>query len=195
VSDRRISPAGAVVLAVVVGVGFWLGGRTPGAQADRTLDDAAMTAREATLTMGADAGVVALPVRTLDGTVTSLARSGAGAPVVVMVSSETCTFCKEALREMGRISAGRPLGRLRLVTLEGAEVGAPMARAAGVQGAVLAGPVTRAAEALFSFQIRGTPTFVALDSAGRVTRSLVGYPGAESFRPWIDVMLGARDTP
>jgi hypothetical protein len=184
---RSISPAGVAALAAVVVLGLWIGGRAPGAQAD------AAAARAATLAEGADAGIVALRVRTLDGQVMPL--NAGGEPTVVMVSSETCTYCKAALREMGRVSAGRPLARLRLVTLEGAAAGEPMVRAAAVAGATLAGPVTPSQEALFTFQIRGTPTFVALDERGRVTRSMVGYPGAEQLRGWIGVMLGERDTP
>ena len=189
-STRRLplSPAGALVLAAVVAGGLWLGSLTPGSAADRAAD-----ARAATLADGASAGVVALSVRTLDGRVMPL--NAGGAPTVVMVSSETCTYCKAALREMGRVSAGRPLSRLRLVTLEGAAAGEPMVRTAAVSGATLTGPVTPAQEALFSFQIRGTPTFVALDARGRVTRSMVGYPGAEQLRGWIGVMLGEQEKP
>jgi protein-disulfide isomerase len=187
-SEGSLSPAGVALLAAVVGLGLWLGGRTPGAQAD----DAA-AAREATLVSGADAGVVALTARTLDGV--ELPLRAVTEPTVVMVSSETCQYCKASLHEMGRVAAGRPLRRLRLVTLEGAAAGVPMVRAAGVAGATLAGPVSPAAEALFTFQIRGTPTFVALDGRGRVTRTLVGYPGPAAFRGWIDVMLGDRPAP
>ena len=183
-----LSPAGAALVAAVVGVGLWGGARTPGAAADRAAD-----VRAATLAGGAEAGVVALPVRTLDGVETALNRGGE--PAVVMVSSETCQYCKAALREMGRVAAGRPLRGLRLVTLEGAAAGVPMTRLASVTGATLAGPVTPAAEALFTFQIRGTPTFVALDSSGAVTRTLVGYPGDGAFRSWIGVMLGERERP
>jgi hypothetical protein len=192
-SGRRLplSPAGIAVLAAVVVGGLWLGSLTPGSKADHEADAAA--ARAATLAEGADAGVVALRVRTVDGRVMPL--NAGGEPTVVMVSSETCTYCKAALREMGRVSAGRPLSRLRLVTLEGAAAGAPMVQAAAVSGATLAGPVAPSQESLFTFQIRGTPTFVALDERGRVTRSMVGYPGAEVLRAWIGVMLGERDRP
>jgi hypothetical protein len=188
--SRRVSPAGVIALVAVIGAGLWLGGRTPGVAADR---EAERAARQATLRGGADAGVVALPVRTLDGAIGPL--RAVTEPTVVMVSSETCTYCKAALQEMGRVSGGRPLRRLTLVTIEGAAIGEPMVRAAGVQGATLAGPVTPAAGSLFAFQIRGTPTFVALDRTGSVTGTLVGYPGAEAFRPWIGLMLGERDTP
>ncbi|AHG88970.1 Thioredoxin-like fold-containing protein [Gemmatirosa kalamazoonensis] len=187
----RLSPAGAALLAAIVGVGAWLGARTPGAAADRAADAAA--ARAATLAGGAEAGLVAFRARTLDGTVLPLAK--VAEPTVVMVSSETCQYCKAALREMGRVAAGRPLHGLRLVTLEGAAAGVPMVQAANVDGATLAGPVSPSAESMLALQIRGTPTFVALDARGRVTGTLVGYPGAEAFRGWVGVMLGERGRP
>jgi hypothetical protein len=183
-----LSPAGAALVAMVAVAGLWLGSGT-GRDTGRDTD----AARAATLADGADAGVVALSVRTLDGVVMPLRR--AGEPSVVMVSSETCQFCKAALRDMGRVAAGRPLRRLRLVTLEGPAAGVPMVRAANVTGATLAGPVSSAEQALLTFQIRGTPTFVALDDRGRVTRSMVGYPGVDEMRSWIGVMLGERDRP
>jgi protein-disulfide isomerase len=189
VAESRLSPAGAALLAAVVAAGLWLGTRLPGG-VER--EDAA-TARAATLAGGSAAGIVALPVRTIDGAELPLGRTSA--PTVVMVSSETCQYCKAALREMGRVAAGRPLAGLRVVTLEGAAAGLPMIRAANVTGALLAGPVTPAAEALFTFQISGTPTFVALDASGAVVRTQVGYPGAEGLRSWIAVMLGERERP
>ena len=112
-----------------------------------------------------------------------------------MVISQTCGVCKEALRDFGQAAAGRPLRRLHVVTLEGAAAGLPMVDAAAVRGATLSGPVSPAAEALFTFQIRGTPTFLALDERGRVGRVIPGYPGREAFRPWVETMLGERDAP
>ncbi len=153
--------------------------------------DAERAARAATARFGAGAGVAALTVRTADGRVARLAELGA--PAVVMVVSQTCGVCKEALADFGRARAGRPLPRLWVVTLEGAGAGAPMTRAAGVAGAVHAGPVTPAAAALFTFQIAGTPTFLALDARGEVTRVLPGYPGAEAMAPWLRVMAGEAD--
>src|SRR5687767_11483432 len=113
-TPRPISPAGAAVLAAVLAGGLWLGARSTG---DRGGDDASAT-RAAIVGGGATAGLLTLPVRTLDGQVTSLKT--VSTPTVVMISSETCTFCKSALRDMGRIAAGRPLAGLRVVTLEGA---------------------------------------------------------------------------
>ena len=151
-SERRLSPLGAALLAAVLGVGLWLGTRASSSAADD--QSGATVARGATLAEGADAGVVALRARTLDGKVLPL--DSVREPTVVMISSETCQYCKASLREMARVAAGRPLGRLRLLTLEGAAAGVPMVRAAGVTGATLAGPVTPAAEAPFTFRTRGT---------------------------------------
>lgn len=187
-SDARpISPAGAALLAVVVTAGLWLGTR------GTSVGDDVGAARAATLMGGAGAGVVALPVRTLSDSVVSL--TAGGRPTVVMISSETCTFCKTALREMGRVTDGRPLDGLRVVTLEGAAAGLPMVQAAHVGGATLAGPASAAAAVHWTFQIQGTPTFVALDAQGRVTKTMVGYLGAGELRTWIDVALGTRERP
>jgi hypothetical protein len=176
-----------LVLSLVVTAGLWLGLQQPGARDDAPADDA----RAATMAFGPGAGVAALSVRTADGRVTPLARLGE--PAVVMVVSRTCGVCKEALRDFGRQAAGRALPRLWVVTLEGAAHGAEMVAGAGVRGAVLAGPVTPAAEALFTFQVQGTPTFLALDADGRVRRVYPGYPGREVMAPWVGLMAGERD--
>lgn len=179
---RALGTAAAFALAVAGGLWFGLRG-----DADRDADRDA--ARLGTRTGGPGAGVAALTVRTTDGRTQPLAAIGTAA--VAMVVSTTCGVCKEALRDFGRM--GRPLPRLWLVTLEGAERGAAMLDSAGVTGAVLAGPTTPAAEALFTFQIQGTPTFVALDARGRVLGVLPGYPGREQIAPYVAVMSGARD--
>lgn len=185
---RRVPIGTAAAYALLLGAALWLGLRL----GEDRRDDAS-AARAATLDAGAGAGIATLSVRATDGRVLRLAA--AGEPTVVMVISETCGVCKEALGDFGETAAGRPLPRLRVVTLEGADRGAPMVRAAGVRGALVAGPVSPAAEALFTFQIRGTPTFLALDAGGRVRRVVPGYPGRDAFAPWIDVMLGERDAP
>jgi hypothetical protein len=186
---RSVSPAGAVALALVIALGAWMGMRTAGG---RATDEAPMT-RAAAIAAGPGAALVGLPVRTIDGAAASL--RAAGTPTVVMISSETCGFCKAALRDMGQVAAGRPLSGLRLVTLEGAAAGLPMVEMAHVAGATLVGPASAAAAAHWAFQIQGTPTFVALDANGRVTGTMVGYLGPEQFRSWIDVMLGTRERP
>lgn len=172
----------AVGLALAAGA-LWLGARQ-----DQAHEGEVDAARAATAAFGPGAGVAALTVRTAEGRVTPLVALGT--PAVVMVVSTTCGVCKEALADFGRLRAGRPLPRLWVVTLEGAERGPALTRAAGVTGAVHAGPVTPAAEALFTFQIAGTPTFLALDARGRVTRVLPGYPGSAAMAPWLRVMAG-----
>jgi hypothetical protein len=168
---------------------LWLGARQDRAAGGDAGDAGA--ARAATAAFGPGAGVAALSVRTADGRVTPL--SALGTPAVVMVVSTTCGVCEGALADFGRLRAGRPLPRLWLVTLEGAERGQALTRAAGVRGAVHAGPVSPAAGALFTFQIAGTPTFLALDARGRVARVLPGYPGAEAMAGWLRVAAGEAD--
>jgi hypothetical protein len=172
--------------------GLWLGGHL---DADDAGTDAAEAARAATLDGGAGAGIAALDVRTVEGAIRPVADPRGSEPSVVMVISQTCAVCKEALRDFGRAAAGRPLRRLHVVTLEGATAGVPLVDAAGVRGATLSGPVSPAAEALFTFQIRGTPTFLALDARGRVRRVIPGYPGRDAFRSWVATMLAERDAP
>jgi len=179
---RRITGVEALTLAVALAGGLWLGTRTG--------DDEASAARLGTRTGGPGAGIAALTVRTTDGR--TLPLSAIGTPAVAMVVSTTCAVCKEALGDFGR--AGRALPHLWLVTLEGAERGRAMLDSAGVTGAVLAGPPTSAAEALLTFQIQGTPTFVALDARGRVEGVLPGYPGREGIAPWLAVMTGDAAT-
>ena len=180
-SARGVAWRDVAVLALAVGGGLGIGlWQSRGADAE--------AARAAARTLGPGAGVVGLTVRTTEGRTTSL--RALGTPAVVMVVSRTCGVCKEALADFGRMAAGRALPRLWLVTLEGAEEGRAMVEAAGVRGAVLAGPPTPAAEALFVFQIQGTPTFVALDAGGRVREALPGYPGSERMARWVDVMAG-----
>jgi len=185
----RLSPrhlaAGAALVAGVAGM-LWLGARQDRARGGET--DAA---RAATAQFGPGAGVAALTVRTTAGRTTPLAALGT--PAVVMIVSRTCGVCEEALADFGR-PPRRPLPRLWVVALEGADAGVAMTQAAGVAGAVHAGPVTPAAAALFTFQIAGTPTFLALDADGRVTRVLPGYPGREAMAPWLRVMAGEADT-
>jgi hypothetical protein len=172
--------------AAVVAGALWLGARQ-----DRAAGADAAAARAATAAFGPGAGVAALTVRTTDGRTTPLAALGA--PAVVMVVSTGCGVCKEALADFGRLRAGRPLPRLWVVTLEGAGEGPAMTRAAGVAGAVHAGPLSPAAGALFTFQLAGTPTFLALDARGRVTRVLPGYPGRGAMAPWLRLMAGEAD--
>lgn len=119
----------------------------------------------------------------------------AGEPAVVMISSRTCGWCKRALGDLGAMAAGRPLPRLRLLTLEGAGEGAPMVAKEKISGAVLLGPADGADQVQLTFRYPGTPTFLAVDRRGRVVRTLPGYPIREELRHWFAVMVGERDTP
>jgi len=166
----------------VVGAAFWLGLR--------------MTASEDAATptpVPGVASVAGFDMRSLGGEVVPVATPGA--PTIVMVSSETCGYCKRALGDFGEMSGGRPLSRLKVVTLEGAAGGVPMLRAAGVTGATLLGPTSSRDRALLTFQLAGTPTFVALDARGRVTHAMVGYPGREALESWYRVAAGEQASP
>lgn len=174
--SQRPSPIGIAILVAVVLAGGWLGLRGAPIGDDAPPIDPG------------SAGLASLPVRTTDGRLVSL--RDAHEPTVVMVSSETCTYCRASFRDMATAAAGRPLARLRVLTLEGAAVGEPMVRAAGVTGATLVGPADPSATAAVTFQIRGTPTFLFVDAGGRVRETLIGYPGSDGLRRWIAVMLG-----
>jgi hypothetical protein len=190
--SRGGAAAPLAAAAALVAAALWLGARQ-----DRAAAGAAGDARAAAAAGGPGAGVAALPVRAVDGAAAGRAVSLAtlGTPAVAMVVSTGCGVCKAALADFGRLRAGRPLPRLWLVTLEGAERGPAMTRAAGVAGAVHAGPASPAQEALFTFAIAGTPTFVAVDAAGRVRGVLPGYPGAEAMAGWLRVMAGEAEAP
>lgn len=179
---------GLVALVAVLGVGLLVGLRLPGA-GGRDADRARSAASEGWL----GAGVAALPVRTTDGR--TLALADLRTPTVAIVVSTSCGVCEEALADFGRMAAGRPLPRLWVVTLEGADQGVAMTAAAGIRGAVHAGPPTPSAGALFTFQVQGTPTFLALDAGGRVREVLPGYPGREAMAGWLPVMAGTADRP
>jgi hypothetical protein len=46
---------------------------------------------------------------------------------------------------------------------------------------------------MLTFQLPGTPTFVALDARGRVTHAMVGYPGREGMASWYRAAAGEQD--
>ena len=106
-----------------------------------------------------------------------------------MVSSVTCGYCDRSMRDLAAMAGGRALPRLRVVTLEGAREGAAMLRRTGVTGAFSGGPAGSAEQVLLTFRIPGTPVFAVLDSAGRVTRVVPGYPGREGLRGMFEVMV------
>ncbi len=141
----------------------------------------------------AEQALGAFRVRTLAGKTEPLVTKGQ--PVILMVSSRTCTWCKRALKDLGELSAGRPLPRLKVITLEGAAEGVPMLAKEGITGAQLVGPVGSADQVLLTFRYPGTPTFVAIDRNGRVVKTLPGYPIREEMKHWYAVMVGDQDVP
>lgn len=119
----------------------------------------------------------------------------AGQPTIVMISSRTCPWCKKALRDLGQLSGGRPLPRLTLLTLEGADAGVPMVQLERLTGARLVGPVDAAEQERLTARFRGTPTFIAVDRNGRLLQTMPGYPIYEEMKRWHAVMAGTSDAP
>lgn len=115
-----------------------------------------------------------------------------GARRVVMLSSTSCGYCKEALRDMASRAGGRTADGLWLVTLEGADASRGMLQEAGVRGGRALGPADGATQALLTFQTPGTPVFALLDSTGRIIRAVSGYPGARRMEAWFDEILSQR---
>ena len=133
-----------------------------------------------------------LSVRDASGNVVSLVAEGE--PAVVMISSTSCGYCARSLSDIAGIANGDSLPRLRVLTLEGTSGGQAMARQAGVIGAWHAEPVQRSAAALIELNLPGTPVFMMIDAAGRLRRTMPGYPGREGLRAWVSVMSGASDS-
>ena len=173
---------GVVVLALIVG--GWLGLRQNPRVADETIARTGAAPRSTSL-----AGV-----QLRDTANRTILLAPPGQPVVVMISSVTCSWCKRALRDLAELSGGRPLPWLRLLTFEGAAGGVDMLAAAGVHGAVSTGPASESTASIMSLQFPGTPIFLIIDSAGHVVRSIPGYPGRDGMMPLLRVMLGDADT-
>lgn len=172
---RRLLEPVAIVAALALA--FWFG---------LSLDPPSGT--RSGVVMGEGPDVAAFMVRDLAGANVPLVDRGT--PAVVMISSETCTFCRQALRDVAALSGGRAVPRLFMLTLDGAESSAAMAREAGVRGARHTGPVGPRERALLELQTPGTPTFLFVDVDGRASIFLPGYPGREGLRVWVDVMTG-----
>lgn len=117
------------------------------------------------------------------------------APVIIMVNSRTCPWCKKSLRDIGQIAAGQPLPRLTVLTLEGAAYGKPMLESENIVGARLVGPAGSAADLQATLRQAGTPVFIAVDSTGRVLATMPGYPIYEEMKRWVAVMSGAASSP
>jgi len=161
-------------------------------EAAATINALASEAPQGALAMSAQ-GLGAFPVHDVAGATVPIVNNGQ--PAIVMINSRTCGYCKIALRDLGEYAKGRPVPGLRMLTLEGAADGAPMLQAAGITGAVPLGPATSQSQVLLTFRYRGTPTFVAVDSEGRIRGTMPGYAGPERMASWFDVMLGDRVAP
>jgi hypothetical protein len=127
-------------------------------------------------------------VRNLQGQLVPLVTPGK--PTVVMVNSRTCGWCKRALKDIGELANGRPVPNLTVLTLEGADEGVPMLAKERITGATLVGPAGSADKVLVTFRYPGTPTFIALDRAGKVVATMPGYPIRPVMEQWFAVMVG-----
>jgi thioredoxin-related protein len=156
---------------------------------ERAEDRAPSTTTGAT----AEESIGTLEVRDASGNLVPIVTPGE--PSIVMVSSTTCGWCKRALRDIGEMANGRPVPRLKLLTLEGADQGAPMLSKEGIVGAQLIGPAGQSDQVLLTFRYSGTPTFVAIDRNGRIARTMPGYPIREEMQHWFNVMIGSTDVP
>lgn len=132
-------------------------------------------------------------VRDTSGRIVSLATKGE--PAIIMVSSRTCAWCKQTLADLRVLANGRPLPRLKVLTLEGAGEGTNMVAREGLTGVQLIGPVEGADQVQLTFRYPGTPTFLAVDRAGRVVQTMPGYPMGDVLKRWYNVMVGDADVP
>jgi hypothetical protein len=186
----------AVVVIVVAGVALMV--MRAGAPRDADTGNlsvdriaASDTTRRAAPTVEETVG--AFRVRDATGAIVPLVTEGE--PAILMISSVTCGWCKKSLKDLGELSAGRPLPRLKLLTLEGAAGGAPMLARENITGAQLIGPSGSRDQVLLTFRYPGTPTFVAIDKTGRVVATIPGYPMREVLKTWHAVMVGDADVP
>lgn len=118
-----------------------------------------------------------------------------GEPAIIMISSRTCAWCKRTLSDLRELSAGRPLTRLKLITLEGADEGTPMVERERLNGVQLLGPANDQAQVNLTFRYQGTPTFIAVDKRGRMVQMMPGYPMRETLKLWYNVMVGDAEVP
>ena len=113
-----------------------------------------------------------------------------GRPAILMVNSKTCSFCRQALKDIAGLQGRDGVPMLRVVTLEGAAAGRVMLAAMGVRGAFSGGPDGDSDQVLLTFRIPGTPVFARTDSSGRIVETVPGYPGREVIARWMPVMRG-----
>lgn len=128
-----------------------------------------------------------LMVRDANGARVALAP--AGRAHVLMVNSTSCSYCREALRDLARLQGTGGVPGLRVVTLEGEAAGTAMLTQAGVRGAFSAGPDGSRDQVLLTFRIPGTPVLARTDDAGRIVETVPGYPGPALLDRWRDVLL------
>ena len=166
--------AGALALALIGRVA--IDRREPAPQSD---DPAVGQARSA---------VTDLIVRDSAGMRVPLAPKGREA--ILMVNSRTCSFCRQSLQAIAALQGRDGVPMLRVVTLEGADVGRVMLAALGVRGAFSAGPDGESDQVLLTFRIPGTPVFARADRDGRIVETVPGYPGPAVLARWLPVMRG-----
>lgn len=141
----------------------------------------------------AGAALGTFTVKDIDGRLIPIVTKGE--PAIIMVSSRTCAWCRQTLDDLHAMAGGRPLPRLKLLTLEGAAEGVPMLAEHGLTGVQLLGPESGADQVFLMFRYPGTPTFLAVDSTGHVVRTQPGYPGRDALKSLFAVMVGDRAEP
>ncbi|MGV3708034.1 MAG: TlpA family protein disulfide reductase [Gemmatimonas sp.] len=132
-------------------------------------------------------------VTNLDGQTVPLLNEGE--PAIIMISSEVCAWCKQTFQDLRAMSAGRPMPRLRVITLEGAKEGQPMIDGAGLTGLQLLGPPDNSSAVSLTFRFQGTPTFFAVNKAGHVVRALLIPRERAMLSRLYKVMVGDADVP
>jgi hypothetical protein len=192
----------SLVLFLVIASGVVLVAKRATSDSDVEADGSNLSSRSSTVAgtdtapqqaPTAEQAIGALKVRNARGQLIPLVTKGE--PAIVMVSSVTCPWCKRSLKDLGELANGRPLPRLKLLTLEGAADGAPMLAKEHITGAQLIGPAGSSDQVLLTFRYNGTPTFVAIDRNGRVVATLPGYPIREEMKHWFAVMVGDQEVP
>ena len=186
----------AILVVAVAGVALMVmraGSNRDADQGNLSVDRVAAsdTIKRATPTV--EEAVGAFRVRDTTGAIVPLITKGE--PAILMISSVTCGWCKKSLKDLGEMSAGRPLPRLKLLTLEGAIGGQSMLAKEHITGAQLIGPSGSRDQVMLTFRYPGTPTFVAIDSSGRVVATIPGYPMREVLKSWYAVMVGDAAVP
>lgn len=192
--SRSGSARNAVLIALlfVTGVVLALTFDIRRGQQDAALSDSAQPVKQKVAPLASDALNMST-ARDLSDNVVPLIV--AGEPAIIMISSRTCSWCKQALADLREFAGDRPVPRLRMITLEGASEGVPMIERAHLVGVQLLGPVDPRAQVALTFRYQGTPTFLAISKDGRLVNSIPGYPGKEMLQSWFRVMTGDTDLP